>query len=244
MAPGRFSGLSRSKRTIKGSAGGGGKAGNISGKAPGAGNIVGPTSPTSPTSPTIPTGPVKPDFTKNPLAPWDSNTPIGQLFNQGLVKFPTQNKAVTGLDPRVKMVAGDSTRERVETVNRILAAQRPATSPMDPRIKATGVVGDSGRERVSTYNRIASGRSVFQRQNQIARMGGTQRGSAIAKAASAGLRAGAAASRAAAAAPAAKAAPKATPKAVAGKPAGVAKTAPAAVKKATVVKKKTTMVAK
>ena len=41
MAPGRFSGLSRSKRTIKGSAGGGGKAGNISGKAPGAGNIVG-----------------------------------------------------------------------------------------------------------------------------------------------------------------------------------------------------------
>ena len=241
MAPSRFSASRRGKRTIKGSAGGGGKAGNLSGKAPGAGDI-GP--PKNPTGPNGPTGPVKPDFTKNPLTPWDSNTPIGQLFNQGLVKFPTQNKAVTGLDPRVKMVAGDSTRERVETVNRILAAQRPATSPMDPRIKATGVVGDSGRERVSTYNRIASGRSVFQRQNQIARMGGTQRGSAIAKAASAGLRAGAAASRAAAAAPAAKAAPKATPKAVAGKPAGVAKTAPAVVKKATVVKKKTTMVAK
>jgi len=194
MAPRGFRQAGRGRRQIKGSIGGGGGKGNLSRKVP-----VGTPPPTGGTT-TPPSGTTTtvPDFTKNPLTPWDSNTPIGQLFNQGLYKFPTQNKAVTGLDPRVKMVAGDSTRERIQSVNRILAAQRVATSPMDPRIKATGVVGDSGRERVATYNRIASGRSVFQRQNQIARMAGTQRGSAVAKAGSAALRSGAAQTRAAA----------------------------------------------
>ena len=198
MAPKGFKLAGRGRRQIKGSIGGGGgvrvrskgRSGGDGGGGDGGGGKK--TPPGGTPTPTVP------DFTKNPLTPWDSNTPIGQLFNQGLVKFPTQNKAVTGLDPRVKMVAGDSTMERLETVNRILAAQRPATSPMDPRIKATGVVGDSGRERVSTYNRIASGRSTLQRPAQLARMSGTQRGSTVARAGSASLRAGAAQTRAAA----------------------------------------------
>lgn len=203
MAVPRFKGGAGRKRQIKGSIGGGGKSGDLSRKAAadltggGGGGGGGST-------------PVVPDFTTSPLIPWDNNTKIGQLFNQGLVNLPSLNPVRTGLDPRVNMVAGDSIRERMETVNRIAAAKRPATSPMDPRIKATGVAGDSGRERVSTYNRIASGRSPLQRPLQLSRMTGTQRGSATARAGSANLRAGAAATRATAAKPGvAKAAPKA-----------------------------------
>ena len=242
MAPRGFKQAGRGKRQIKGSIGGGGGKGNLSRKAP-----VGTTPPNGGT-PTPPSGttPTVPDFTKNPLTPWDSNTPIGQLFNQGLVKFPTQNKAVTGLDPRVKMVAGDSTRERLETVNRILAAQRPATSPMDPRIKATGVVGDSGRERVSTYNRIASGRSTLQRPAQLARMSGTQRGSAVARAGSASLRAGAAQTRAAAPARTSSAgsAPRAAAPRGAAQPSSKASVASKASSKASVAAKAPTPVKK
>lgn len=221
MAVPRFKGGAGRRRQIKGSIGGGGRTGNLSRKASadltptgGGGGGGGST-------------PVVPDFTTSPLIPWDNNTKIGQLFNQGLVNLPSLNPVRTGLDPRVNMVAGDSIRERMETVNRIAAAKRPATSPMDPRIKATGVAGDSGRERVSTYNRIASGRSPLQRPLQLSRMTGTQRGSATARAGSANLRAGAAASRA-----------TATRATAAAKP-GVAKAAPKAAvkKKATVVPK-------
>lgn len=235
MAPRGFRLGGRGRRQIKGSIGGGGGVrvrskgrtpSTTTGGGGGGGGGGGST-------------PVVPDFTTSPLIPWDNNTKIGQLFNQGLVKLPSLNKAVTGLDPRVKMVAGDSTRERIETVNRIAAAKRPATSPMDPRIKATGVGGDSGRERVSTYNRIASGRSPLQRRLQIARMGGTQRGSAVARANSASLRAGAAASRtsrpaasSAGSAPRAAAPAAARPAAKAQQRAS-AKPAPAPVKKRT-----------
>lgn len=195
MAPRGFRLAGRGRRQIKGSIGGGGgvrvrSKGRSGGGGGGGGGTT--TPPGETTTPTIP------DFTKNPLTPWDSNTPIGQLFNQGLVKLPSLNPVTTGLDPRVNMVAGDSIKERMETVNRIARAKRTATSPMDPRIKATGVTGDSGRERVATYNRIASGLSTLQRPAQIARMSGTQRGSAVSRAGSASLRAGAAKARAAA----------------------------------------------
>lgn len=238
MAPKGFKLGGRGRRQIKGSIGGGGGVRVRSkGRTP---TTTTPTT-TTPTTPTTPTTttPTVPDFTKNPIAPWDNNTKIGQLFNQGLVKLPSLNKAVTGLDPRVKMVAGDSIRERIETVNRIAAAKRPATSPMDPRIKATGVAGDSGRERVSTYNRIASGRSPLQRPAQLSRMGGTQRGSAVARASSASLRAGAAAARTARPAASSQgsaprsAAPAAARPAAKAQPKAPSKPAPAPAKKRT-----------
>lgn len=222
MAVPRFKGGAGRKRQIKGSIGGGSKSGNLSRKAPadltggGGGGGGGST-------------PVVPDFTSTPLIPWDNNTKIGQLFNQGLVNLPSLNPVTNLMDPRLQGVAGDSMRERRDTYNRIAAAKRPATNPMDPRIKAAGVAGDSSRERMGTYNRIVSGRSPLQRPLQLSRMTGTQRGSAVARAGSANLRAGAAASRATATRAAATAA----------KP-GVAKAAPAKApvkKKATVVSK-------
>jgi len=232
MAPSRFSALRRGKRTIKGSAGGGGVKGDLSAKAKVPKNITGPNPPGGPGGPGGTGGPPKPDFRKDPNS---------QLFNQGLYNLPSLNPVTTLIDPRLQGVSGDSLAERRDTYNRIAAAQRPATGLGDKRI--TRVSGDSSKERIGQYNRVASGSTPAQRAITVSRMGGTQRGSATAKAGSASLRAGAAASRAAAA-PAAKAAPKAAPKAAASKPAGVAKTAPAVVKKATVVKKKTAMVYK
>lgn len=229
MAPRGFKLGGRGRRQIKGSIGGGGgvrvrSKGRTTSAPPSGGNGGGGGGGTPTT-----TTPTVPDFTKNPIAPWGNNTKIGQLFNQGLVKLPSLKPVTNAMDPRLQGVAGDSLRERMQTYNRIAAAKRPATSPMDPRIKATGVAGDSGRERVSTYNRIASGRSPLQRPAQLARMSGTQRGSAVARAGSASLRAGAAAARTArpaasgegsaprsaapaAARPAAKAQPKAPSK--------------------------------
>jgi len=192
MAPRGFKLAGRGKRQIKGSIGGGGKKGNLSRKAPDGATVV--SNPTG-TTPTPTPTPEVPDFTTNPLIPWDGNTPTGQLFNQGMVKLPSLNPVTNGLDPRLQMVAGDSTRERMETYNRIASAKRPATNPSDPRILKTGVTGDSMRERMDSYNRIASGRSPLQRSLQLARMTGTQRGSAVARAGSAALRGRAAASR-------------------------------------------------
>ena len=200
MAPKGFKLAGRGRRQIKGSIGGGGGV-RVRSKGRDGGDGGGKKTPPGGTTTPPPGGtttPTVPDFTKNPLTPWDSNTPIGQLFNQGLYNLPSLDPVTNLIDPRLKGVSGDSMLERRDTYNRIVAAKRPATSPMDPRIKATGVVGDSGRERVSTYNRIASGRSTLQRPAQLARMSGTQRGSAVARAGSASLRAGAAQTRAAA----------------------------------------------
>ena len=217
---GRFSGTGRTKRIIKGSAGGGGRAGNLSGKAP-AGNIGGGGGGGTKT-------PTKPDFTTTPLIPWTPEK--GQLFNQGLVKLPSL-KPVTGLgDPRLQAVAGDSLAERRDTYNRIAAAKRPSKNLSDPRL--TKVAGDSLRERQGTYNRIVSGNSPLQAGIQAARRKASFAGASLSGASGAGYAAAAKASTAAKA-PAAKAAPKA-----AAKPA-----AKPVVKKATVVKK-TTMVAK
>jgi len=201
MAPKGFKLAGRGRRQIKGSIGGGGgvrvrskgrSVGDGGGKTGGTPTPPGGTPPGGNTPPTVP------DFTKNPLTPWDSNTPIGQLFNQGLYKLPSLDPVTNLLDPRLQGVSGDSMLERRDTYNRIAAAQRPATSPSDPRILKTGVGGDSMRERMGSYNRISSGRSKLQRPAQLARMGGTQRGSAVARAGSASLRAGAAQARAAA----------------------------------------------
>ena len=237
MAGPRFkSGVSR-KRVIKGSIGGGAKLGNLSRKTGGT-----TTTPTT-TTPTTST-PVVPDFTTSPLIPWDNNTPIGQLFNQGLVKLPSLKPVTNLMDPRLQGVAGDSKSERRDTYNRIAAAKRPVTNPSDPRILKTGVAGDSMRERMDSYNRIASGRSPLQRPLQLSRMTGTQRGSAVARAGSAALRSRAAASRSTArAAAATPTASRSTSPAVATARAGAAavkRTAPVPVgakKKVTTVKK-------
>jgi len=226
MAPRGFRLAGRGKRQIKGSIGGGGKKGNLSRKAPDGATVVSNPKGTTPTPTPTPT-PVVPDFTTNPLIPWDNNTPIGQLFNQGMVKLPSLNPVTNGLDPRLQMVAGDSTRERMETYNRIARAKRPATNPSDPRILKTGVTGDSMRERMDSYNRIASGRSPLQRPLQLSRMTGTQRGSAVARAGSAALRGRAAASRSTARAAAAPARATAGLSRASAAPAAARATAPA-----------------
>lgn len=211
---GRFSGTGRAKRIIKGSAGGGGRAGNFSGNAP-AGNISGGGGGSTTTK--------KPDFRTNPLIPWTPEK--GQLFNQGLVKLPSL-KPVTGLgDPRLQGVAGDSLAERRDTYNRIAAAKRPSKNLSDPRL--TKVAGDSLRERQGTYNRIVSGNSPLQAGIQAARRKTSFAGASLSGASGSGYAAAAKASTTAkASAPAAKAAPKA-----AAKPA-----AKPVVKKPTVVK--------
>lgn len=200
MAPKGFKLAGRGRRQIKGSIGGGGGVRVRSKGRPGVGGTGTPPGGTPPggTPPGGTTPPTVPDFRKNPLTPWDSNTPIGQLFNQGLYKLPSLDPVTNLMDPRLQGVSGDNMLERRDTYNRIAAAQRPATSPSDPRILKTGVGGDRMRERMDSYNRISSGRSTFQRPAQLARMGGTQRGSAVARAGSASLRAGAAQARAAA----------------------------------------------
>ena len=215
---GRFSGTGRTKRIIKGSAGGGGRAGNLSGKAP-AGNIGGGGGGGGGGT----TTPIKPDFTTTPLIPWTPEK--GQLFNQGLVKLPSL-KPVTGLgDPRLQGVAGDSLAERRDTYNRIAAAKRPSKNLSDPRL--TKVAGDSLRERQGTYNRIVSGNSPLQAGIQAARRKTSFAGASLSGASGSGYAAAAKASTTAkASAPAAKAAPKA-----AAKPA-----AKPVVKKPTVVK--------
>ncbi len=245
MAPRGFKLAGRGRRQIKGSIGGGGgvrvRSKGRSGGGGGGGKTGGTPTPPGGTPPGGNTTPTVPDFTKNPLTPWDSNTPIGQLFNQGLYKLPSLDPVTNLLDPRLQGVSGDSMSERQDTYNRIAAAQRPATSPSDPRILKTGVGGDSMRERMGSYNRISSGQSKLQRPAQLARMGGTQRGSAVARAGSASLRAGAAKARAAAPARTSSAgsapraaAPRAAAPSGAAKPAAkasVASKAPAPVKR-------------